>query len=371
MKSAAFFPGQGSQQVGMGKQFYDEFTVFRQTIEEASDSLSFNLKKLIFDGPEADLTLTQNAQPAILAVSTGCYRVAEMELDYKADVTLGHSLGEYSALVASEAIPFSDSIQWVHERGLSMQKAVPIGQGTMSAILGAEDSQVEEWCKEATALARNLRASGGNAFRPADFGLKSSELTSPIDGSDQKEPEVVKWAVECSVEPANYNAPGQVVVSGSIDAVATLEKIIAEKISEKKIRGLMAKRLNVSAPFHSSLMKRARARMEEIFKDAKSRDRLNALLIPYIPNRTARFNTESSIIFNLLSEQVDHAVLWKQSVETLVGANFTRAFEFGPGKVLQGLAKRIVREKGSEFETHPIYDLETLKLAETLLSGKK
>src|SRR5688572_29720966 len=123
---AGFFPGQGSQVVGMGRLFYDEFTVFRQTVEEASDTLGFNFKKLIFDGPEADLTLTENAQPAILAVSTGCFRVAESEIGLTVDVNLGHSLGEYSALVASEAIAFSDAIAWVRERGLAMQKAVPI-----------------------------------------------------------------------------------------------------------------------------------------------------------------------------------------------------------------------------------------------------
>src|SRR4051812_11211158 len=121
--NAGFFPGQGSQQVGMGKVFYDEFTVFRQTVEEASDTLAFDLKKILFEGPESDLLLTENAQPAILTVSTGCFRVAEQEIGMKTDVHLGHSLGEYSALVASEAIPFADAVRWVRERGLAMQKA--------------------------------------------------------------------------------------------------------------------------------------------------------------------------------------------------------------------------------------------------------
>jgi [acyl-carrier-protein] S-malonyltransferase len=327
--AAGFFPGQGSQQVGMGKAFYDEFTVFRQTIEEASDSLNFNLKKLIFDGPESDLTLTENAQPAILAVSTGCFRVAEMELGLATTVNLGHSLGEYSALVASEAIPFSDSIRWVNERGLSMQKAVPVGEGTMSAVIGADDAQVEEWCKEATATAKELRKTQGSSAK-----------------------------VECTVEPANFNAPGQIVVSGSVDAVDALEKLI----TEKKIRGVMAKRLNVSAPFHSSLMKPARQTMEGIF--AQSKDKLSALTTPYIANRTARITQESSVVFELLAEQVDHSVLWKQSVETLFQHGYQKAFEFGPGKVLQGLAKRIAKNvEGITFETYPIYDLESLKTA--------
>ena len=327
---AGFFPGQGSQQVGMGKAFYDEFTVFRQTIEEASDSLKMDLKRLIFDGPESDLTLTQNAQPAILAVSTGCYRVAEAELGLAAKVVLGHSLGEYSALVTAEAIPFSQAIQWVHERGLSMQRAVPVGEGTMSAVLGADDALVEEWCKEATAAAKTLRTSQG------------TELT-----------------VGCTVEPANINAPGQIVVSGSLDAVEAFDRLV----TEKKIRGVMAKRLNVSAPFHCSLMKPARETMEKIFADAKKANQLMPLSIPYIPNRTARVLQEHTVIFELLAEQVDHSVLWKQSVETLFQAGYKKAFEFGPGKVLQGLAKRIAKPLEVEFETFPIYDIETLKTA--------
>ncbi len=334
MKNAAFFPGQGSQSVGMGKQFYDEFTVFRQTIEEASDSLSFNLKKLIQDGPESDLTLTSNAQPAILAVSIGCFRVAEMELEFKSDVNLGHSLGEYSALVASEALPFANTVQWVNARGTAMQKAVPVGEGTMSAIIGAEDADVESWCKEASAQATEARKTSGHAF-----------------------------TVKCAVEPANFNAPGQVVVSGSTDAVDALEALV----KAKGIRGVMAKRLSVSAPFHSSLMKPAREAMDQIFADAKTKNLLSPLQTPFIPNRTARITSEMGVVFSLLSEQVDHSVLWKQSVEHLIDQGFTRAFEFGPGKVLQGLAKRIAKSKEASFETYPIYDLESLKTAQGAL----
>lgn len=333
-KTAGFFPGQGSQQVGMGKIFYDEFTVFRQTIEEASDSLGFNLKKLLFDGPESDLLLTENAQPAILAVSTGCYRVAESELSLKLDVHLGHSLGEYSALVASEAIPYSNAIMWVRERGLAMQKAVPVGEGTMSAIIGAEDADVIAWCKEATSVAAAARKNSEHSF-----------------------------TVSCIVEPANFNAPGQVVVSGSVDAVDTLEKMI----TEKKVRGVMAKRLQVSAPFHCSLMKPAREKMESIFATAVKESLLSPLQIPYIPNRTARITQEIGVVFPLLSEQVDHSVMWKQSVEALLPAH-TKAFEFGPGKVLQGLAKRITKNiEDASLEVFPIYDLESLKVAEGAL----
>ena len=327
---AGFFPGQGSQSVGMGKQFYDEFTVFRQTIEEASDSLGMNLKGLLFEGPESELTLTENAQPAILAVSTGCFRVAEMELGLKTEINLGHSLGEYSALVACEAIPFGNAISWVQSRGQAMQKAVPIGEGTMSAVIGAEDLQVETWCKEATLLAAEARKSQGTAL-----------------------------SVPCSVECANFNAPGQIVVSGSVDAIEALEKLI----QGLGIRGVMVKRLSVSAPFHSSLMKPARSVMESIFKEALNQGQLTPLQTSYIPNRTAIKTSEMGLIFPLLAEQVDHSVLWKQSVETLMISQCSVAFEFGPGKVLQGLAKRIAKGKEVKFETYPIFDLETLKAA--------
>ncbi len=328
-----FFPGQGSQHVGMGRQFYDEFTVFRQTIEEASDALGSNLKTLLFEGPESDLTLTENAQPAILSVSVGCFRVAEQELGLKTQVNLGHSLGEYSALVASEALPFADAVAWVRARGQAMQKAVPVGEGTMSAVIGAEDSQVEEWCRIATETARVTRKENGG----------HSSLS-----------------VAATVEPANFNAPGQIVVSGSVDAIEVLEK----NIQTMGIRGLMVKRLTVSAPFHSSLMNPARTTMEGIFESAKKAGLISPLQTPYIPNRTAKITNESGVVFPLLSEQVDHSVLWKQSVETLFSEGYKVAFEFGPGKVLQGLAKRIAKPLSATFETYPIYDLESLKTAE-------
>ncbi len=333
--SAGFFPGQGSQQVGMGRQFYDEFTVFRQTIEEASDSLGMNLRGLLFDGPESELTLTENAQPAILAVSVGCFRVAEQELGLKTRVNLGHSLGEYSALVACEAIPFANAVSWVRARGQAMQRAVPVGEGTMSAVIGAEDSQIEEWCRIATETASANR--------------KEKGLNSPANAPARS-----------TVEPANFNAPGQVVVSGSVDAIEVLEK----NIQAMGIRGVLMKRLSVSAPFHSSLMKPARTVMEGIFEDAKKEGLLSPLQTPYIPNRTAKITSEQGVVFPLLSEQVDHSVLWKQSVETLIGSGSKVAFEFGPGKVLQGLAKRIAKNLDTGFETYPVYDLESLKTAQ-------
>jgi [acyl-carrier-protein] S-malonyltransferase len=308
----------------MGREFYDEFTVFRQTIEEASDTLGLNLKTLLFEGPENELLLTENAQPAILSVSTGCFRVAEAELGLTPSVLLGHSLGEYSALVAGEALPFADAVAWVRIRGQAMQEAVPVGQGTMSAILGAEDGTLVEWCREASATARE------NSGNPS-----------------------------ATVECANFNAPGQVVVSGSIEAVEALERLIAGK----GIRGVMAKRLSVSAPFHCSLMKPARERLSLEFKKARESGLPAKPTIPYIPNRTATAHSEPGVIFDLLEEQVDHAVLWSASVRNLIASGTTIAYEFGPGKVLQGLAKRIAKAAEKPFETLPVYDLETLKAA--------
>jgi [acyl-carrier-protein] S-malonyltransferase len=342
IQAVGFFPGQGSQQVGMGKSFYDEFAVFRHSFEEASDAVGLNIKKLCFDGPESDLTLTENAQPVILAVSTGCYRVCQSTLGIQTQLNLGHSLGEYSALVASGAIPFSQAMKWVRQRGLAMQQAVPIGEGTLSAIIGAENAQVEEWCKSITRQAIENRKT----------------LTPPYAGSE----------VSCTVEPANYNAPGQVVVSGSVDAVQALEDFV----TQQKIRGVMAKRLNVSAPFHSSLMKPARTVMEDLFKSATDAGHLHALKTPYIPNRTARPTQESSIVFELLAEQIDHSVLWSQSVENLLAqGKFKTALEFGPGKVLQGLAKRIAKSVNGALEVLPVFDLESLKAAEEILLKTK
>lgn len=332
---AGCFPGQGSQSVGMGKDFYSEFPIAKQTFEEASDALKLDLKKLCFEGPESDLTLTENAQPAILTTSIACYRVAQSTFGFKGHLYLGHSLGEYSALVAAEAFSFSQAVIWVRERGLAMQKAVPVGEGTMAAILGAEDSQLEEWCKEATQLAQHKRKT--------ETVLKTDKLP---------------YTVPATVEAANYNAPGQIVVSGSVDAVEALEKLI----TEKNIRGVMAKRLPVSAPFHCSLMLPARKRMEQLFQESKNQ--LQPLKTAYIPNRTARATQEVSVVTELLAEQVDHSVLWKQSMETLFNQPCSMGFEFGPGKILQGLAKRIAKTRNTTFEMFGVYDLESLKAAE-------
>lgn len=308
----ALFPGQGSQHVGMGKDLYENFKVAREAFEEASDGSKLNLKKLCFDGPESDLTLTENTQPCLLTTSVAAFRVAQAEAGFKPAVVAGHSLGEYSALVAAGALNLGQAAGWVRERGAAMQKAVPAGQGTMAAVLGMEDAAVEKVCARATEEARAARSRGENA-----------ELT-----------------VEAIVQPANFNSPGQVVIAGSADAVAKAVELIK---AGTEFPGGKAMPLNVSAPFHCSLMKPARDRMAELFARA---GKPGPLACAYVPNRTARLTREEGVILELLVEQVDHPVLWKQSVIGLLEAGYTTGIEFGPGKVLQGLAKRIAPAGG-------------------------
>lgn len=312
---AALFPGQGSQHVGMAKNLHDNFKLVRELFEEASDAISKDLRKLCFDGPESDLVLTENTQPCLLTASVAAFRVAEQEQGFTPGIVAGHSLGEYSALVAAGSLPLATAVHWVRERGRAMQAAVPAGQGTMAAVLGLEDSDVELVCRVATENARTKRSAGEHA-----------DLT-----------------VEAVVEPANFNSPGQVVIAGSQDAVT--EAIVLIK-SGSPVAGGKALPLSVSAPFHCRLMKPARDRMAELFGQATSAQKAKTPAFAYIPNRTGRITREAGVVFELLVEQVDHPVLWKQSMLALLDAGATQAVEFGPGKVLAGLMKRIVASAG-------------------------
>lgn len=329
----AFFPGQGSQHVGMAKEFYENFKLVRETFEEASDATKVNLKKLCFDGPESDLQLTENTQPALLTASVAAFRVAQSEKGFTPSAVAGHSLGEYSALVAAGAFPLASAAAWVRERGRAMQAAVPAGQGGMAAVLSVEDSVIEALCKAAVLSAKKKRH------------------------PDSAEKSVEGVTVDCVLSPANFNAPGQTVIAGAADAVA--EAIAFLKLgadfSGKAIP------LAVSAPFHCALMAPARERMAELFSQVSAAERPAKLLYPYIPNRTAKLTSEPSVVFELLVEQIDHPVLWRQSVSMLIEREFERAVEFGPGKVLQGLAKRIVgAHAGRTFVCTGVSDLKTL-----------
>ncbi len=320
----ALFPGQGAQHVGMGKELVAQFPFARAIFEEASDAVKLDLRKLCFEGPESDLTLTMNTQPALLTTSVAAFRVAQKEFGFLPAAVAGHSLGEYSALVCAGALPLSSAAQWVRERGKAMQEAVPPGQGTMAAILGVEDEVVEKLCRDATEAAKAKRATGEQA-----------EMTVPA-----------------TVEPANYNAPGQLVIAGSVDAVEAAVEL-AKSGAYGKAKAMV---LNVSAPFHCSLMRPARERMASLFSQATEGSRPARLDCPYIPNRTARIAREPGVIFELLVEQVDHPVLWKQSVLAMLANGWTRAVEFGPGKVLQGLAKRNPGADGQILSILPFGD---------------
>jgi len=316
---AFLFPGQGSQKVGM------DAGLARRRFEEADDALGFKLSKIIAEGPDAELVRTQHTQPAILTVSIA-YADMLKERGVTAEVAAGHSLGEYSALVAAGAFPFASAIRWVRERGRAMQVAVPPGEGGMAAILGVDDDTIDRLCKAAALTAKEKRVAG---------------TTSTVD---------------CVLSPANFNAPGQTVIAGSADAVAEAVALLkaGTAFSGKAIP------LAVSAPFHCALMAPARAKMAELFAQAGAAEKPAALRVPYVPNRTAKLTQEPSVVFELLVEQVDHPVQWRQSVSMLIERGFERAIEFGPGKVLAGLAKRISSAEGKAFACTGVSDAKTL-----------
>ena len=289
-KIAYIFPGQGSQAVGMGKDLYDNFPSARQVFEEADDALGFSLSEMCFSGDEATLQLTATTQPAILTVSIAAFRALEAENIKMPDFVAGHSLGEYSALVAANAMSFSDAVKTVRKRGTYMQDAVPVGVGAMAAILGADFETVESICRE---------AANGQV---------------------------------CS--PANINSPSQIVIAGNSEAIDRAIEIAKEKGAKRAIK------LNVSAPFHCALMNPAQ---EKLAKDLREIEFEN-LRFPIIENVSAEENTSGERVREALTEQVSSTVLWKQSVEKLIENGVTTFVEVGAGKILSGLVRQINRD---------------------------
>ncbi len=303
MKRTAFiFPGQGSQYIGMGKELYENFKVAKEIFEEADDTLHFSIKKICFQGPEEILRLTENTQPAILTTSIASLKVLQAEKAIEPELTAGHSLGEYSALVSSGALSFKDAVQIVRLRGKFMQEAVPVGEGAMAAILGMERKEVEKICEE----------------------VSSGEVLSP----------------------ANFNCPGQITIAGH-------SKAVERAIERVKQEGKKAVLLPVSAPFHSPLMKPAGERLEKAMEGIHVGD----LKVPVVTNVEAEINRSKEKVKPLLVAQVSSPVRWEESIRKMIGEGIERVLEVGPGKVLTGLMKRI----DSSTETGNLEDLQTFK----------
>ena len=307
--SALLFPGQGSQVVGMGFEFYKNFDLVKKIYKEADEKLNYQISKVILEGPEDQLQLTQNTQPAILIVSYSIFKVLKDEFgfDFKTfKYFAGHSLGEYSALVCSESLNLSDALYLLHERGKAMQSAVPVGKGSMLAVLG----------------------------------LNIDEVNNLIINDKNK---------KGTCEIANDNADGQVIISGDKDSIESFQA----SLKEKKIKSIP---LKVSAPFHCSLMKPAADVMREKINNIK----FNNPLLEIINNVTAKAVSDSNVIKNLLIDQIFSTVKWRESLINMSKLGVTNFVEVGPGKALTGMVKRTIK-KANCFSINSIADIKNFK----------
>ena len=305
---AILFPGQGSQLVGMGSEFYNNFSAVKKIFAEADEKLSFKISKLILEGPESELKLTQNTQPSILLVSYSIFKVLKNEFNFSMENVkffAGHSLGEYSALVCADALNFSDGLHLLHERGKAMQDAVPLGHGSMIAVLGLKTQEINDL-------------------------IKARNITKGV----------------CEV--ANDNADGQVIVSGDKDSVQSFQLLL----KEKKIKFIP---LRVSAPFHCSLMKPA----AEIMKEKINNTKFNVPKFKIINNVTATEENDPEIIKKLLINQIFSTVKWRESLLNMSEVNVKNYIEIGPGKVLTGMVKRTIKNANC-FSINSIADIKNL-----------
>jgi [acyl-carrier-protein] S-malonyltransferase len=311
MRIAWCFPGQGSQLVGMGRDVAEVFPPAREIFARADQALGEKISTLCFEGPEDALTLTRNTQPAVVATSVALLAALRARFELPAPVSAaGHSLGEYSALVASGALSLEDAVRIVRLRGEAMQEAVPAGAGAMAAVMGLTPEKLAAICEEAA----------------------QGEVVSP----------------------ANYNAPGQIVIAGHAAAVQRASKLVAERQGK-------AIPLKVSAPFHCSLMapaaRKLQARLETVT--------ISPLAFPVLANVDGRPNREAHRVKELLVLQVDHPVRWEETVRTMAESGVTHVLEIGPGKVLAGLVRRIAKE----IEVLPVGTVEGIEAAAKLLAS--
>jgi len=311
-KIAFIFPGQGSQTVGMGKDLVEKDEKAAGVFRAADEKLGISLSSIIFDGPQETLTLTYNAQPALLTTSIAFFEKVK-EAGIVPDYVAGHSLGEYTALVAAGALSFTDAVFVVRKRGEFMEEAVPAGKGTMAAVLGMNSDILQSITEEV------------------------SETGTPV-------------------QLANLNCPGQIVISGSKEGVERASELAREKGAKRVIP------LDVSGPFHSSLMEPAAGKLEEVLNGIAITD----AEIPVIANVTAEPMAESGEIKRKLIEQLYSPVRWEQSVNKMIELGVDTFVEIGPGKVLSGLVKKISRD----VKTYAVNDLASLEATVAALKGE-
>ncbi|NMA67331.1 MAG: ACP S-malonyltransferase [Clostridiaceae bacterium] len=285
-KIAFIFPGQGAQYVGMAKEISLLSKSAENIIDEATEALGIDMKQMLFESSDEVLKVTENTQPAILTASIACAQPL-LEAGIIPDYTSGLSLGEYSAHVLSGSLSFKDAVKIVRKRGKFMQEAVPVGKGSTAALIGLSREDVYDICNNA-----------------GELGI---------------------------VEPTNFNCPGQIVIAGENEAVDKAIKIAGEKGAKRAIK------LNVSAPFHCSLLKPAGEKLREVLTNIE----VNEMKIPVVTNVTGKIIKESNEIKKLLIKQVSSPVLWEDCIRTLIGLQVNTFIEIGPGKVLTGFMKRI------------------------------
>lgn len=312
MKTAFLFPGQGSQKVGMVQDLFENYDSVKALIKEADETLGFSISKMMFEGPDTELMKTEFTQPAILTASVAVWQVLK-EHGLTPDIAAGHSLGEYSALVAAGAISFADAVHTVHLRGRFMQEAVPLGEGGMAAVIGSNPETIVKVCGE----------------------VSTEDLP---------------------VQAVNFNCSGQVVIAG---ATAAVEKA-CEALKEAGARRAIM--LKVSAPFHSTLMEPAALRLKEVLDKIDIHD----TAIPVVANVNAKEETKADEIRKNLVDQAAHPVHWEESIRNMVAGGVDMTVEAGPGTVLTGFMKKIARS----VPCHHAEDVATIDEVVAALKGE-